>query len=436
MGESGEHRPPAGQTDPRRAGRESAAASGSRPRRRGFVRGDDMTTTVRTRVAIIGAGPAGLLLSHLLAADGIESIVIDARTREQIETTIRAGILEQGTVELLVDSGASDRVTAAGAKHEGIELRFEGEGHRIDFSDLVGRAVWLYPQHEVLTDLVAARLAGGQDLRLGVTAQRVEDAASARPRVIAADASGRPLVIEADFVVGADGSRSVARAAVTGSSTGGYFREYPFAWFGILCEAPPSADELIYSSSPDGFALISQRSDTVQRMYFQCDPDDDPGRYSEEQLWEELQKRVPGTTLRQGRIFQRDILRFRSFVAHRLLRGRVALIGDAAHTVPPTGAKGMNLAVADVLVLTRALRAPPAGRRRTPHRRLSRDGAAPHLKAQHFSWWMTSMLHTAPGASDFDHRRRVGELRSVVESRAGSTYLAEAYTGWPFASAG
>ncbi|MFJ6651165.1 4-hydroxybenzoate 3-monooxygenase [Microbacterium sp. NPDC091313] len=389
------------------------------------------TTPTRTRVAIIGAGPAGLLLSHLLAASGIESIVIDSRTREEIETTIRAGILEQGTVNVLTESGASQRVLVDGHRHDGIELRFAGEGHRIDFPSRVGRSVWLYPQHEVLKDLVAARLAAGQDLRFGVVAERVDDAETAHPRVIARDADGVELVIEADVVIGADGSRSVARAAVTGSSTGGYFREYPFAWFGILCEAPPSSDELIYSNSPDGFALISQRSATVQRMYFQCDPDTDTAAYSEAQLWDELQKRVPGTTLQEGPIFQRDVLRFRSFVAHELRRGRVVLIGDAAHTVPPTGAKGMNLAVADVIVLEKALRALLLegderlldGFAETASRRI--------WKAQHFSWWMTSMLHVAPDASDFDRRRQLGELRSVVESEAGQTYLAEAYTGWP-----
>ena len=388
-------------------------------------------TTTRTRVAIVGAGPAGLLLSHLLAASGIESIVIDSRTREEIETTIRAGILEQGTVEILTASCASDRVLTVGNRHDGIELRFAGEGHRIDFPSLVGRSVWLYPQHEVLKDLVAARLAGGQDLRFGVTAERVDDAESAHPRIIAREADGTELVIEADVVFGADGSRSVARAAVTGSSTGGYFREYPFAWFGILCEAPPSSDELIYSNSPDGFALISQRSATVQRMYFQCDPDTDTAAYSEAELWDALQKRVPGTTLKEGPIFQRDVLRFRSFVAHELRRGRVVLIGDAAHTVPPTGAKGMNLAVADVIVLEKALRALLLdGDERLldafPATALSRI-----WKAQHFSWWMTSMLHVARDASDFDRRRQLGELRSVVESEAGQTYLAEAYTGWP-----
>ena len=390
-----------------------------------------MTDTVRTRVAIIGAGPAGLLLSHLLANAGIESIVIDSRTRDEIETTIRAGILEQGTVEILDESGASDRVRTVGHRHDGIELRFAGEGHRIDFAELVGRGVWLYPQHEALKDLIAVRLAAGQDLRFGVTAERVEGAETDRPRVLVTDAEGNALEIEAEFVVGADGSRSVARAAVTGSQTGGYFREYPFAWFGILTEAPPSAPELIYSNSPNGFALISQRSATVQRMYLQCDPELDPNSMTERQIWDALQASVDGHELIEGPIFQRDVLRFRSFVAHELLRGRVALIGDAAHTVPPTGAKGMNLAVADVILLDKALQA------------LLLDGDSRLLeafpekalhriwKAQHFSWWMTSMLHVAPDASDFDRLRQLGELRSVVESEAGRRYLAEAYTGWP-----
>lgn len=389
-----------------------------------------MTATVRTRVAIVGAGPAGLLLSHLLAQSGIESIVVDQRTREQIESTIRAGILEQGTVEILDTLGDFSRARTVGTRHDGIELRFAGDGHRIDFPGLVGRSVWLYPQHEALKDLIAARLAAGQDLRFGVTVDRVEDD-GALPRVIGTDADGTELVIEADFVVGADGSRSVVRAAVTGSSTGGYFREYPFAWFGILCEAPPSSDELIYSNSPDGFALISQRSATVQRMYFQCDPEADPNALSEAEIWDALQARVPGTTLTEGPIFQRDVLRFRSFVAHELRTGRLAIIGDAAHTVPPTGAKGMNLAVADVILLNRALQALLLD---GDERLIDgfADAALQRIwKAQHFSWWMTSMLHVAPEATDFDRLRQLGELRSVVESEAGRTYLAEAYTGWP-----
>ncbi|WP_225625906.1 4-hydroxybenzoate 3-monooxygenase [Streptomyces werraensis] len=390
---------------------------------------------VRTRVAIIGAGPAGLLLSHLLNRQGIDSVVIDSRSREEIETTIRAGILEQGTVEILTETGASDRVRTVGHQHEGIELRFEGEGHRIDFTDTVGRAVWLYPQHEVLKDLIATRLAAGQDLRFQVTAERVADAGTDRPRVLAKDAEGHRIEIEADVVVGADGSRSVAREAVTGTY-GGYFREYPFAWFGILCEAPPSAAELVYSNSSDGFALVSQRSADIQRMYFQCAPDTDVDAYSEAQLWDILQTRVPGIVLKEGRIFQRDVLRFRSFVAHEMRRGRVVIIGDAAHTVPPTGAKGMNLAVADVVLLTEALHALLVEQDETLLDAFPDTARARIWKAQHFSWWMTSMLHAQPDASDFDRLRQIGELRTVIESEAGRTYLAEAYTGWPLNRAG
>lgn len=386
---------------------------------------------VRTQVAIVGAGPAGLILSHLLADAGIESVVIDQRSRDEIESTIRAGILEQGTVDLLTAIDPNTRVNSIGNRHDGIELRFQGEGHRIDFPGLVGRSVWLYPQHEVLKDMLALRLRAGQDLRFGVTASRVEGVESDSPRVIATTAGGEEITIDADFVVGADGSRSVVRPAITGDSRSGYFREYPFAWFGILCEAPPSAEELIYSNSSNGFALISQRSPEVQRMYFQCDPDVDPNALSEEEIWETLQSRVPGTTLNEGHIFQRDVLRFRSFVAHELRHGRAALVGDAAHTVPPTGAKGMNLAIADVILLARALDALLAENDARLIDGYAEQASRRIWKAQHFSWWMTSMLHTAPDASEFDRHRQAGELRSVVESEAGRTYLAEAYTGWP-----
>jgi len=388
-----------------------------------------MSEIVRTPVVIVGAGPAGLLLSALLHRSGIESVVLDSRSRDEIERTIRAGILEQGTVELLRTLGGS-RVDTIGHRHDGIELRWDGIGRRIDFQSLVGRSVWLYPQHEVLIDLIALRLREGGDLRFEVTALGVEGAETASPVVHAQRADGTAVDFVADLVVGADGSRSVTREAVTGSQTGGFFREYPFAWLGILCEAPPSAPELIYSTTDRGFALISQRSPTVQRMYLQCDPEQDPDAWSDAFIWDELQARVGGG-LAEGSIFQRDVLRFRSFVAHRLRNGRAVLVGDAAHTVPPTGAKGMNLAVADVIVLHRAIEALI----RTGDERLLAaypDDVLPRIwKAQHFSWWMTQMLHSAPDATEFDQLRRVAELRSVAESTAGSTYLAEAYTGWP-----
>lgn len=385
---------------------------------------------VRTQVGIVGAGPGGLLLSHLLAAVGIDSIVLDSRSRAEIESTVRAGILEAGTVGVLSESGASDRVMCEGHPHQGIELRFDGEGHRIDFHALVGRDVWLYPQHEVLKDLIAARLGAGQDLRFGVRATGVEeDGKQAAIQAIGPD--GGPLRIEADFVVGADGSRSVVRAAVAGSQTDGYFREYPFAWFGILCAAPPSAPELIYSNSPHGFALISQRNESVQRMYLQCDPEMDPNSISDEQIWASLCERVAPHPLIQGDIFQRDVLRFRSFVASSVRRGRLALVGDAAHTVPPTGAKGLNLAVADVVVLAQALDALLIGRDSSRIERYPEIALRRTWKAQQFSWWMTSMLHSLPDASEFDRKRQLGELYTVVESEAGRRFLAEAYTGWP-----
>ena len=398
-----------------------------------LVEGDSVANPERTAVAIVGAGPAGLLLSHLLHREGIASVVLESRSRDEVESTIRAGILENGTVDLLVETGASTRVLVDGGRHQGIELQFGGTAHRIDFERLVGRAVYLYPQHEVLKDLVERRLADGGDIRFGTRVAEVLDVESGLPRVLGTDPEGRPFEIQADFVVGADGSRSATRAAVTGATTGGYFREYPFAWFGILCEAPPSSEELIYANSESGFALISQRSATVQRMYLQCEPDQDPAEWSDAQIWDALQSRVAGRELNEGPIFQRDVLRFRSFVARRLAKGRAFLVGDAAHTVPPTGAKGMNLAVNDVRILTEGLTAFYRGDGLGALESYEERALHRIWRAQHFSWWMTSMLHSTPDATDFDRRRQLGELESVVASDAGSTYLSEAYTGWPYA---
>ncbi|HLS03018.1 MAG TPA: 4-hydroxybenzoate 3-monooxygenase [Beutenbergiaceae bacterium] len=392
-------------------------------------------TRLDTQVVIVGAGPAGLLLAHLLDQGGIESIVVDSRSRAEIEQTIRAGILEHGTVEVLDSLGDFSRARTAGDRHDGIELRFEGEGHRIDFPGLTGKSVWLYPQHEVLIDLIAARLSAGQDIRFGVKVERADDVETAHPTVVGTGPDGHPMQITGEFVVGADGSHSVVRNVVTGPrGHSGYFHEYPFAWFGILTRAPKSSSELIYSNSPHGFALISQRSEDVQRMYFQCDPNTDPDSFSEEQLWEIMQMRVPGTELREGPIFQRDVLPFRSFVAYQLRRGRAAIVGDAAHTVPPTGAKGMNLAVADVILLNEALQGLLNDNDQRGIDAFAQAASDRIWKAQHFSWWMTQMLHRFPHGDEFDHKRQIGELRSVVDSQAGRTYLAEAYTGWPFAT--
>jgi p-hydroxybenzoate 3-monooxygenase len=386
-----------------------------------------------TTIGIVGGGPAGLMLSHLLSLSGIDSVVVDNRTRLEIEQTVRAGILERDSVRLLVDSGASDRVLREGHEHKGIDLAFAGAGHRIDFQDLTGSSVWLYPQTDVFIDLATARAATGGDVRFGVTNTRVVDVTSKRPGIVFTDAEGVEQEVRCDYLVGADGSRSICRQKFPAGERRDYFREYPFAWLGILCQAPMSAPELIYNHSDRGFALISQRTETMQRMYFQCDPAEDVDAWSEDRIWAELQGRVGanGYTLQEGPITSKTVLPFRSYVCEPMRHGNLLLAGDAAHTVPPTGAKGLNLALADVRVLAeileRAVRKNDAAALdEYTDRALSRV-----WKAQHFSYWMTTMLHTQSDATDFDVRRQLGELSSVVSSRAGSTYLAEAYTGWP-----
>ncbi|KQT94706.1 4-hydroxybenzoate 3-monooxygenase [Marmoricola sp. Leaf446] len=391
------------------------------------------TQLTRTRVGIVGGGPAGLMLSHLLALSGIDSVVVDVRTRREIEQTHRAGILEQDSVRMLVESGVSDRVLRDGYRHGGIELAFAGAGHRIDFEALVGAAAQLYPQTDVFVDLADARERDGGDVRFGVTEVSVHDLTADEPRVRFTDADGAAHEVRCELVVGADGSRGVCRGSVPEGQRRQYFREYPYAWFGILAEAPPSAPELIYNHSDRGFALISQRTETLQRMYFQCDAGEDVRQWSDDRIWEELQTRVGanGYTLCQGPITSKTVLPFRSFVQEPMRHGRLVLAGDAAHTVPPTGAKGLNLALADVRVLAeeveRALAKQDLGLLDAyGERALERV-----WKAQHFSYWMTTMLHRLPDASDFDVRRQEGELTSLVSSTAGSTYLAEGYTGWP-----
>jgi p-hydroxybenzoate 3-monooxygenase len=393
-------------------------------------------TLTRTTVGIVGGGPAGLMLSHLLDRQGIASVVVDHRTRHEIETTVRAGILEADSVRLLVDTGASDRVHRDGHAHDGISLRFGGESHRIDFKALVGESAWLYPQTDVFVDLADARDRDGGDVRFGVRDTRVVDVTGPRPGILFTDADGVAQEVRCDYLVGADGSRSICRYEIPEAGRRHYFREYPFAWFGILTEAPHSAPELVYAHSDRGFALISQRTETLQRMYFQCDPDEDPSSWSDDRIWAELQARVAGAdgfTLREGPITDRAVLRFRSFVAEPMRHGRLLLAGDAAHTVPPTGAKGLNLALADVRVLAEVLERAVRGNDLD-----ALDDYGPRAldrvwRAQHFSYWMTTMLHTLPGATDFDGRRQLGELASVVASEAASTYLAEGYTGWPSA---
>lgn len=390
-------------------------------------------STTSTEVGIVGAGPAGLLLSHLLARRGVDSVVVDHRGRAEIERTSRAGILERDNARLLVESGVSDRVLREGDEHAGIELAFGGAGHRLDFQDLVGASVWLYPQTAVFEDLADARARAGGDVRFGVSGTAVEGACGDSPVIRFTDAGGRPGEVRCRLLVGADGSRSMCRELVPAQRRRQYVREYPFAWFGILCEAPKSSPELIYSHSAHGFALVSQRTETTQRMYFQCEPDEDVDDWSDDRIWAELQKRVGanGHTLAEGPVTDRSVLRFRSFVDEPMRHGSLLLVGDAAHTVPPTGAKGLNLALADVSLLAEAVeralrRHDDAALDAWSDRALSRV-----WKAQHFSYWMTTMLHLLPGAGDFDVRRQTGELAMLVGSRAGSAYLAEAYTGWP-----
>lgn len=387
----------------------------------------------RTTVAIVGGGPAGLMLSHLLHRAGIGSTVLDSRDVATIETTHRAGILERDSVRLLVESGVSDRVLTDGHEHQGIDLRFGGESHRIDFAELVGASCWLYPQTEVFVDLHRARVRDEGTLHYGVRDTAVHDVDGPGPASVTfTDADGAPRRLEARLVVGADGSRSICRELVAGREQ--LFREYPFAWFGILAEAPPSAPELIYARSEHGFALVSQRTETVQRMYFQCDPAEDPDAWSDDRIWERLQACVAGAdglTLREGPILQRSVLPFRSFVQTPMHHGRLLLAGDAAHTVPPTGAKGLNLALADVRVLAEQIELAVTKDDDAPLAAYTERALARVWKAQHFSYWMTTMLHRAEGTTEFDERRQLGELASVVGSRAGSTYLAEGYTGWP-----
>ncbi len=387
-----------------------------------------------TTVGIVGGGPAGLMLSHLLSLSGIGSVVVDNRTRCEIEETVRAGILERDSVRVLVESGVSDRVLTEGHEHAGIDLRFGGVSHRIDFQALVGNSVWLYPQNDVFMDLADARERDGGDIRFGIRDTKVLDITTDRPGIIFTDAFGAEHEIRCDLLVGADGSRSICRMQVPESKRRHYFREYPFAWFGVLAEAPRSAPELIYTHSEKGFALISQRTDVLQRLYFQCDPDEDAAAWSEDRIWAEFQARVAGEdgfTLNEGRIIDQMVLQFRSFVGEPMRYGNLLLAGDAAHTVPPTGAKGLNLALADVRVLAEVLERAVLNKETDALEEYGPRALARVWKAQHFSYWMTSMLHRLPNTTPFDTRRQIGGLESVVTSSAGSTYLAEGYTGWP-----
>ncbi|WP_182346822.1 4-hydroxybenzoate 3-monooxygenase [Tomitella gaofuii] len=398
------------------------------------------TTIDRTTVGIVGAGPAGLMLAHLLARTGIDTVAIDIRTRHEIETTHRAGILEQDSMRLLVDSGVSDRVLRDGHEHKGIELRFDGRNHHVDFQGLTGASTYLYPQTDVFIDLADARERDGGDVRFGVSDTEVtgiDGVAGQTPAVRFTDADGARVELRCDYVVGADGSHGTCRKLVPETLRRRFFREYPFAWFGVMIEAPPSSPELIYNRSERGFALISQRTENLQRMYFQCSPGEDPDAWSDDRILAELQARVAGGDgfeLKTGPITEKTVLPFRSYVQEPMRYGNLLLAGDAAHTVPPTGAKGLNLALADVRLLAEILEravhgGDPAALDEYTDRALDRV-----WKAQHFSYWMTTMMHSLDPSAEatlFDERRQVGELRTLVESESGRRFLAEGYTGWP-----
>ncbi|WP_282204205.1 4-hydroxybenzoate 3-monooxygenase [Kitasatospora fiedleri] len=364
-------------------------------------------------------------------------MAVDLRTRAEIAGTHRAGILEAGAARDLVETGVSDRVLREGHEHGGTELRFGGRAHRIDFRELVGASVWLYPQTEVFADLADARERDGGTVHFGVRGTEVLDVATDRPRVRFTAADGTRHELRARYVVGADGSRGTCRGLVPAALRTRYGAEYPFAWFGVLAQAPPSAPELVYAHSEHGFALVSRRTATVQRMYFQCDPRERPEDWPDERIWATLQARVAGRDgfrLVEGPVLERTVLRFRSFVQEPMRWGALLLAGDAAHTVPPTGARGLNLALHDVKVLAGVLLRALGAEGEPALADYQPQALRRVWRAQHFSSWMTRLLHTAPGASPFELRRQLGELDGVVGTRAGRAYLAEQYTGWPSAA--
>jgi p-hydroxybenzoate 3-monooxygenase len=383
---------------------------------------------LKTQVAIVGAGPAGLLLSHLLHLEGIASVVIESRTREEIEATIRAGVLEQGTCDLLAQSGVGERMQREGMRHEGIYLRFAGASHRIALTELTGRAITVYAQHEVIKDLVAARLAAGGQILFGVKDAALYDLDTDTPKV----RFDHGKEISCDFVAGCDGFHGVSRPSIPSRQRHEFTRTYPFGWFGILVEAPASTGELIYAHHERGFALVSTRSPQIQRLYFQCDPEDHVTNWPDARIWEELHLRLAGTDgwkLAEGRIFQKGIIAMRSFVVEPLRYGRLLLAGDAAHIVPPTGAKGLNLAVNDVRVLSQALGSFYKQGNEQALTEYSKTALKRVWRAEHFSWWMTSMLHRFHDDTPFQHRIQLAELDYVVSSKAKALTLAENYVG-------
>ena len=384
---------------------------------------------MRTQVGIVGAGPAGLLLAHLLHRLGIDSVVLEARSRSYIEGRIRAGLLEQGSVDTLVEAGLGDRLRREGLRHDGLELRFEGQSHRIDLHGLTGKRVTIYGQQEAVKDMVAARLATGRPLHFEVEQVAVHDIATERPRITWTK-DGARQELECDVIAGCDGFHGVCRDAIPAEALRVFERVYPFAWLGILAAAPPISHELIYARHEEGFALATMRSTALSRLYLQCVPEEDLALWTDARIWEALRKRLGAVN--EGAIVQKGVTAMRSFVAEPMRYGRLFLAGDAAHIVPPTGAKGMNLAVADVRVLAVALTDFFRSSDTTLMERYSAICLQRIWKVQRFSWWMTSMLHRYSGEDPFEHRVQVAALDYLVHSEAASRTLAEQYVGLPY----
>jgi p-hydroxybenzoate 3-monooxygenase len=390
---------------------------------------------MRTQVGIVGAGPAGLLLSHLLHLRGIESVVLDNRSRAEIEATIRAGVLEQGTVDILDATGLGERMACEGFEHHGIELRFGGRGHRIDFPSLTGgKSVMVYAQHEVLKDLIKARLDAGGRVLFEVSHVSVYDLDTASPRIRFRTQEGALEELACDFIAGCDGTNGVCRPSIPSGVLTVYEKTYPFGWLGILCNAPPSSSELIYALHESGFALVSTRSPDIQRLYLQVDPADRQENWSDDRIWAEFRRRLAtldGWAPKEGSIFSKVIVGMRSFVVEPMQYGRLYLAGDCAHVVPPTGAKGLNLAVADVRILAEAFARFYASGSAESLDKYSSVALRRVWKAERFSWWMTSMLHRFPGGDEFQYRMQLAELDYVTSSSAAATALAENYVGLP-----
>jgi len=389
---------------------------------------------MRTQIGIVGAGPAGLFLSLLLQRLGIESVVLEIHTRKYVEERVRAGVLEQGTVDLMHELAVGERLKRQGLEHGGIELRFGGRGHRIDFRELTGgKCVTIYAQHEVIKDLIAARLAANKPTIFEAQEVSVRDLESALP-TIHFRANGVAEQLQCDFIAGCDGFHGICRTSIPDGALQIYDRDYPFSWLGILAQAPPSSHELIYAHHDRGFALLSMRSPEISRLYLQCEPDEDTALWPDKRIWQELHRRLAtkdGWRLTEGPIIQKGLTGMRSFVTEPMQFGKMFLAGDAAHIVPPTGAKGLNLAVADVRVLARALGEFYKTGRMEPLNRYSEICLRRVWKVQRFSWWMTSMLHRFANDNPFDERRQIAELDYVTSSRAAAQTLAENYVGLP-----